>query len=177
MSIEWNNTKDISSRNFKCGYCGKEVASNKGYNSKFPSYHPGRRTVETEDFGYIYICHFCNKPTFFNKRSGEQTPGAIFGNDIENINDEFVNDLYNEARRCISSNSFTASVLCCRKLLMHIAVSKGAPKGKSFIEYVEYLSGKHFIPPGGESWVDHIRKKSNEANHEIVIMIQKMQKT
>ena len=67
-------------------------------------------------------------------------------------------------------NSFTAAVLTCRKLLMHLAVEKGAPTGKSFLEYVEYLSQMGYVPPDGKSWVDHIRRKGNEANHEIKIM-------
>jgi len=70
----------------------------------------------------------------------------------------------------MKQNAFTATVLCCRKLLMHIGVEKGAEKGKNFIEYVEFLSSKNYIPPDGKEWVDHIRKKGNEANHEIVIM-------
>ncbi len=53
---------------------------------------------------------------------------------------------------------------------MHIAVDKGADEGKRFIEYVEYLSNAGYIPPDGKEWVDHIRSKGNEANHEIVIM-------
>jgi hypothetical protein len=67
-------------------------------------------------------------------------------------------------------NSFTSAVLTCRKLLMHIAVEKGADKGKSFLEYVDYLSQKGYVPPDGKGWVDHIRTKGNEANHEIKIM-------
>ena len=39
-----------------------------------------------------------------------------------------------------------------------------------FIEYVQFLSDKNYIPPDARAWVDHIRKKGNEANHEIVIM-------
>jgi hypothetical protein len=66
--------------------------------------------------------------------------------------------------------SFTAAVLCCRKLLMHIAVEKKAKEGLSFQTYVEYLSEKNYIPPDGKEWVDHIRDKGNEANHEIKIM-------
>jgi hypothetical protein len=66
--------------------------------------------------------------------------------------------------------AFTAAVLACRKLLMHIAVDKGASEGKPFIEYVEYLSNKGYVPPNGKVWVDHIRGKGNEANHEIKIM-------
>ncbi len=53
---------------------------------------------------------------------------------------------------------------------MHIAVAKGAEEGKNFFEYVEYLSSKGYVPPDAKSWVDHIRTKGNEANHQIVIM-------
>ena len=53
---------------------------------------------------------------------------------------------------------------------MHIAVAKGAKAGESFMSYVEYLSANHYVPPDAKDWVDHIRRKGNEANHEIVIM-------
>ena len=53
---------------------------------------------------------------------------------------------------------------------MHIAVDKGAGEGLSFFKYVEYLDNNHYIPPNGKAWVDHVRTKGNEANHEIVIM-------
>ena len=81
-----------------------------------------------------------------------------------------VDALYSEARCCTAAGSPTAAVLAARKLLMHIAVDRGAKPGGSFLDYVEYLAGKGFVPPDGKGWVDHIRKKSNEANHEIVIM-------
>jgi hypothetical protein len=55
---------------------------------------------------------------------------------------------------------------------MHIAVEQGAPEGKSFLAYVEFLSKEGFVPPHGKEWVDHIREKGNEANHEIVLMSQ-----
>jgi len=45
-------------------------------------------------------------------------------------------------------------------------------EGKKFIEYVEYLANNGYVPPHGKGWVDHIRKKGNEATHEIVIMSQ-----
>ena len=35
------------------------------------------------------------------------------------------------------------------------------------MEYVQYLADKGFVPPNGKGWVDHIRKKGNEATHEI----------
>jgi hypothetical protein len=81
-----------------------------------------------------------------------------------------VEQLYREARNAVAIGSYTAAVLGCRKLLMHIAVAQGAPAGKSFVEYVEHLADKGYVPPNGRGWVDHIRTKGNEANHEIRLM-------
>ena len=53
---------------------------------------------------------------------------------------------------------------------MSIAVAQSAPEGKKFIEYVEYLADNGYVPPNGKGWVDHIRKRGNEANHEINLM-------
>lgn len=53
---------------------------------------------------------------------------------------------------------------------MHVAVAKGAEEGKDFVYYVEYLAMKNYIPPDARGWVDYIRTRGNEANHEIVIM-------
>ncbi len=55
---------------------------------------------------------------------------------------------------------------------MNIAVTQGAEAGKSFISYVEYLANHGYVPPNGKGWVDHIRKKGNEATHEIALMQQ-----
>ncbi len=53
---------------------------------------------------------------------------------------------------------------------MHIAVSKGAPVGATFANYVNYLVDQHYAPPDSKAWIDTIRTKGNEANHEIVVM-------
>jgi hypothetical protein len=94
----------------------------------------------------------------------------VYGGEVADVDDSGVKSLYDEARRCTGSGAYTSAVLACRKLLMHIAVSKGAKEGQKFIEYVQYLSDKNYIPPDAKDWVDHIRDKGNEANHEIVIM-------
>jgi hypothetical protein len=67
-------------------------------------------------------------------------------------------------------NAYTASILCSRKLLMNIAVSKGAAEGLKFIQYVDYLADNGYLPPDGKQWVDEIRKIGNVATHEINIM-------
>lgn len=72
-------------------------------------------------------------------------------------------------RRFRKSSAFSASVMCCRKLLMHIAVSKGAKQGLQFYEDVDFLACNNFIPPDVKGWVDHIRTKGNEMNHEILL--------
>lgn len=158
--VTWRNIMTLESKSYKCGYCGNPLSSEKGWIADCP----GR-----EKYYFIYVCHHCSKPTFF-EINGSQTPGFSFGDKVEYITDTLVEELYNEARRCMKENAYTAAVLCCRKLLMHIAVSKGAEENKNFTEYVEYLSKENYIPPGSKDWVDHIRTKGNEANHDIVIM-------
>jgi len=157
----WQNIGSLSSRSFICGYCGNPLASEKGWYATF--------VVDNKIHRLIYICHHCEKATFFDEK-GIQTPGVTFGNTVSDIPEKDVELLYEEARKCTASGCFTAAVLCCRKLLMHIAVSKKAKTGASFVEYVEYLVSNHYVPPDSKDWVDHIRKKGNEANHEICIM-------
>jgi len=53
---------------------------------------------------------------------------------------------------------------------MHIGVEEKAEENKTFLYYVEYLAEKGFVPPKGKIWVDYVRKKGNEANHEIALM-------
>jgi DNA-directed RNA polymerase subunit RPC12/RpoP len=162
--INWGSAGSLLSRSYVCGHCGNSVASEKGWEARHAN-------------GYfsalIYICHQCTRPTLFDLTEGEkQTPGVVFGEIVKDIPDAGIEALYNEARACTGSGAFTAAVLSCRKLLMHLAVSLGATAGESFITYVQYLSDNHFVPPGAKGWVDHIRKKGNEANHEITLMSQ-----
>jgi Domain of unknown function (DUF4145) len=159
MLIKWEKLSQISSRSYVCGYCGNDIASNIGFLGFNRVGHPVN----------IYICHKCDSPTFFDAYVN-QFPSPAYGDVVKGITDANVQTIYEEARHCLSVNAFTASVLCCRKLLMNIAVSKGATQGLKFIEYVEFLSNKGFVPPDGKEWVDHIRTKGNEATHEINIM-------
>jgi hypothetical protein len=98
-----------------------------------------------------------------------QLPGVAPGNEVAHLPQD-VASLYREARNAVAASAHTAATLVCRKLLMNIAVAEGAPVGKTFLEYVEYLANQGYVPPKGKGWVDHIRKKGNEATHEIVLM-------
>lgn len=151
LSGDWYNASSTNKTSYTCGYCGNNVG---------PSLH----YYNTSLVGHIYICPNCNFPTYLS--TTEQVPGPIIGEDLEYLPEE-INSLYDEARKCLTVNAFTSTVLACRKLLMNISVSKGADAGKSFAFYVTFLEDNHYIPPNSRTWVDHIRKKGNEATHEI----------
>lgn len=160
MAISWTTMGSRPSKEIICGFCNAHIQSEKGYDGR---HDPTGKQVS------LYYCHKCGRLNYFNE-NGEQFPGPTFGDEVLGITDKTVSSLYDEARKCCSTNSYTGSVLCSRKLLMNIAISKGAKEGLSFAEYVKFLAEKNYVPPGGEDWVDHIRKKGNEATHEIVIM-------
>ncbi|MFA4835849.1 MAG: DUF4145 domain-containing protein [Dehalococcoidia bacterium] len=160
---DWQNMYEIPSTSYTCGYCNRPLASAKGWH--------GQWQKNSSQRAYVCICHHCTSPTFIDK-DGRQYPGVVFGNLVSDIPDKSVAELYEEARKATGGGSYTAAVLCCRKLLMHIAVAKGATSGQTFVAYVDYLAANHYISPDAKEWVDHIRTKGNEANHEITIMTQ-----
>jgi hypothetical protein len=145
---------------YTCGYCGTLAGPSRSYKCTYLN----QSSKSTISSGHLYICPNCNRPTFIADK--EQVPGPILGGEIEHLPDG-IQELYQEARKCVSVNAFTSAVLSCRKLLMNVSVTKGADHGKSFAFYVTFLEDNHFIPPGSREWVDHIRKKGNEATHEI----------
>lgn len=154
--FNWKNIGILGSRSYICGHCELNVAGMMGFN-------------EQNSHNIIYICPHCNKPTFFGFVG--QMPSPPFGGKVGNLPMNIEN-LFNELRNCAKVGAYTGSVLLCRKLLMNVAVQQGAPENKTFVFYVEYLAQQGFIPSNAKSWVDHIRSKGNEANHEIVLMSQ-----
>jgi len=159
---QWRQYQQIENRSFTCGYCGDKVASDRGYKIGEHGDGSGRQV------GAVFICPNCNGPNF-NDLANTWHPGIPYGRSVQSVPDE-LNKLYEEARSCHKENCFTGSVLLCRKMLMNIAVEQGAKENMRFIEYVNFLSENGYIPPNGKKWVDHIRKKGNEATHEIKMM-------
>lgn len=160
MAANWANTAHLNSKRFLCGHCDNRVASVDGYYTSGAIPGAGWQ-------GAIYICPECERPTYFC--GGIVLPRPMPGGAVAGVPPEVLS-LYNEARRSISAEAFTASVLASRKLLMNIAVGQGAEKGEAFVSYVDYLAKAGYVPPNGKAWVDHIRKKGNEATHEIPSM-------
>lgn len=150
----------VTNNAFDCGFCGSHAGPSQGFKCEYEERAKANVTA------LILLCPRCNKPTFMNFSENEQVPGVLVGDSLNHLPQD-IEQLYEEARKCISFNANTSAVLSCRKLLMNVSVAKGAVAGKSFAFYVNFLEDNHYIPPGSKDWVDHIRQKGNEATHEI----------
>jgi hypothetical protein len=81
--------------------------------------------------------------------------------------------LWGEIRECLGVGAYTASVMLCRKLLMHVAVTHGLPakdskdRAPNFVQCVDHLAAEGVITKRMQPWIDRIREIGNEANHEI----------
>lgn len=156
MAYSWQS--DDHTLSFKCGYCGEGIASNVGYKQKYLSNSTGR---------YIRICPKCYQPTYIIEGSQvSQVPGVAYGENVKFLPDS-INALYNEARECFGINAYTSVIMCCRKLLMHIAREEGAKEDLPFGQYVQYLKDNGYVTKPGQVWADSILKMGNIANHTL----------
>lgn len=167
FDLSWVDPKGIQNFKYNCGYCGTNTSPSIGWYSQASNIH---------EQGYVFICNYCNRPSFAETNTQTHdviniTPSPMLGEKVNFLPSD-INTLYSEIRRCSSIGENTSLVLACRKVLMHIAVEQGADEGLSFMSYVEYLDNNGYVPPNGKEWVDHIRTRGNEANHEIEIMTQ-----
>lgn len=155
----YHNVERLPTYRYRCGFCSDKVASDKGF--KIGSQKDG----SGEQLGGVYICPTCHGPTFLAPTE-EVYPSPRFGEPVGEL-EPIVESAYEEARRCTGERCYTAAVLLCRKVLMNVAVTKGAKAGDSFANYIDWLNEHGYIPPDGRDWVDQIRDKGNEATHKI----------
>ncbi|MGE3975879.1 MAG: DUF4145 domain-containing protein [Bdellovibrionales bacterium] len=157
--LQWQGVNSVGEKSFDCGHCGSHVGPSIGFIGRHQS--NGYQ-------GLIMICPKCTLPTSLTIAG--QIPGPQYGEIVSGITDTNVKALYDEARKCFAAHSYTGSVMVARKILMNLAVQHGAEENLNFIEYVNYLASNGWVPPNGKKWVDQIRKKGNDANHELQIM-------
>src|SRR5262245_13939554 len=158
--IRWDQTRNSEiPRKYTCGHLGKFAPAHQHYLA-IPL------DASNTQHRHIFICPNCDQPTYFPSEYGPQVPGAPFGNDVAHL-PYGVEQLYREARRCMTIEAHAAAVLLCRKILMHVAVGVGADGGQNFTEYLDYLNSRGYLTTQNKGWVDHIRQKGNNANHKI----------
>jgi len=155
--MTWQNAQGLPPQVYDCGYCGNRVASAIGYYRNPSPLAPSIATIQ--------VCPQCVGPSVFI--GGKQIPGVRVGATIAALPKDILG-AYNEARDCMAASAYTSAALMLRKILMHIAVDRKAADDLTFKGYVDYLVQQHYVPPGGQEWVNHIRDKGNELNHELV---------
>lgn len=167
--MEWQQVARILPRSFRCGYCGREVTSERGWSAS--GYEVGLGDVT---FLWAAICPRCELPSLVD-RGGNIRPAPPYGDPVEHLPDD-VHALYEEARRAVTEAPNSAAY-ACRKILMHLAVDMGAEAGETFASYVRFLDEQRLTPPGSTAWVDEIRELGNDANHEIALITQEEAET
>ena len=121
---------------------------------------------------HIVICPSCNRPSFLAPGLREQVPGPLVGRRLDKITDEDVLSLYVEAQKALAAGAPSASVMVCRKLLMHVAVQHGAEENASFSVYAQYLIDEAIVGKPFFEVVQHIRKQGNRENHDLEVRSQ-----
>jgi hypothetical protein len=161
--IGWQGAQSSGAVDFTCAYCGREVSASFGWKAQNPdSVSPG--AFSGYKLFHLALCPRCGNPTYI--KGPQQIPGVPFGDPVEHLPED-VSALYREARDSVAHGNYTAATMVGRKLLMNVAVAKGATAGQPFAAYVDHLATAHVITPDMKPWVDEIRKLGNEANHEI----------
>jgi hypothetical protein len=67
----------------------------------------------------------------------------------------------------MSVSALTATEILCRKILMHVAVDKGAEQGATFASYIDHLIDEGYVTPPMKEWVNLIKKHGNDSNHRL----------
>lgn len=141
---------------YLCGHCGAKAAGL--VIAEYKSLNPFFTDTKW------LSCPSCGKGSVLN--NAVQSPGAKFGTNLQGLPPE-VASAYEEARRCVQCEAYTASELICRKILMHAAVDKGANEGESFVEYLDFLQREGYTTPPMRPWIDLIRRHGNMATHRL----------
>lgn len=143
-------------RQYTCGHCGNQVSG--------LVIAASIETTTGQTHARWLQCPTCQKPSA--EWESNIFPGASFGPVLEGLPND-VENTYQEARRCFSSNAFTAAELVCRKILMHVACDKGAKEGQSFASYLDYLETQGYLTPPMRDWVKLIKNHGNDSTHKL----------
>ncbi|MEU0545673.1 DUF4145 domain-containing protein [Nocardia sp. NPDC005978] len=143
----------------ECSYCGGTQALVVGYvmDSLMP-------------MTTWYRCVNCLRGSVVN--DGTQSPGIKPLSTPARM-PETDTAVWEEARACLAVGAYTAAVMICRKLLMHVAVAHDLPakneKGRAptFVAALDHLQEEGIVTRPMRKWIDRVKEVGNEANHEL----------
>jgi hypothetical protein len=140
----------------RCGHCGSDTSAAVLCFTADPGSRPVERWMRCTQCGHGTIRMY----------DGDQYPAPALGRAVEGLPGDVAHS-FDEARRCTTVSAWTACEMVCRKILMHIAVDKGAAEGETFAKYIDHLSSSGYLTPPMKPWVDMIRTRGNAATHEL----------
>ena len=128
--------------------------------------------------GNVYVdvrfCPSCRHATTFTRDGAGfefQIPGFLPGQGFDPSDKEdqvqTLVALYDDARWAMSTGAASCAVLMFRKMLMHIAVEKGAAKGLRFVQYCDYLIDENVVATPQHVILTRIKDAGNLENHAI----------
>jgi hypothetical protein len=154
---DWNRIGNRNPKSFICWNCGKEIASEKAYETY--------DSVNVHSYSFIYICPNCNAPLILDDNKTEILL-PLQGREINKL-PQNIETIYSEIRKCMQSGCFNGAMMLMRKLIMHIAVEEGDSEGKKFEEYIDFLCENGIVPKKSKNKADSVRTLGNSTNHEI----------
>ncbi len=154
------NGNSAAHKPLRCGHCGQSTTTAVIATAERHVPISGRK-----ESIYWLRCLSCHAGIVVNGYS--VLPGEPQGGDVEGL-PHSVAAAWTEARAAASAGAFTAAELMCRKILMHVAVDKGAAENQNFAAYITYLDEQaKYVTPPMRPWVELIRVNGNVATHEI----------
>lgn len=148
---------------YRCGYCGSKTDTTLGM------WHLG-----SSDIRDIRVCTNCKMATNLLTLSGDiikQDPrpreGTSFDSTGKNDGVLGIVGLYDEARTALAQCAPSCAVLMFRKLLMHVAVERGATENQKFVVYCKYLKENNVVGEPQHAMLDRIMDAGNAENHQI----------
>ena len=137
---------------YRCGHCGANICVSKGN-----QHSPGQY--------YLPKCYNCDLPTIITRHDKRYPPSGL-SITVKGL-PEHIGEVYKEVKDCLVIGAWTATNMLARKLLMNVAVDKGADENKAFAYYVVWMDKSEWNTTGLKLGLDRIRAKGNDANHEI----------
>lgn len=116
-----------------------------------------------ENIWWIGVCNYCKKPVLVHNNGGTVYPHPLPSPTDERIPEGIRRDL-DEAKLCLSVNSWRACAVMARRVMQSTCIDKGATKEK-LVDQLQELASNGVITKDLKEWADVVRWVGNDAAH------------